>query len=316
MVIKANPTMQPPQAPSTPIVAQQALSELVNYYRELAEYHRSSVDYHRQLLEKHSQDAEVAEKQLASIEAILHPLRATPAPESNSDNISLTTGSVNQDINGKQVNGTKTITSFEDQTQNKLPEKGSNTLVVPEVTTVELEESKVEEITTDNKKSKTKASKSVIRSSSKKNNKTKSSQTSRTKVHGRNRRKAQELPSNQKDAEQDSISSEATKTKKPTKSKNTRKIKKPTKTFSPRLPYSEKLAARETIVDAVAFCLQEYYPQTINAEYIVDYYYPEGLEGETKKRAYGAFSNCLSKGAGKQGWVRSSIGKYRWKEGS
>ena len=66
----------------------------------------------------------------------------------------------------------------------------------------------------------------------------------------------------------------------------------------------------------MALCLQEYYPTVISAEDVVKYYYPEGLEGETKKRAYEAFSNCLSKGAGKKGWVRSSIGKYRWKEES
>lgn len=57
MVITAISTRQPPQAPSTPVVAQQALNDLVNYYRELAQYHRSSVDYHRQLLEQHSQEA-------------------------------------------------------------------------------------------------------------------------------------------------------------------------------------------------------------------------------------------------------------------
>ncbi len=266
MVITALSTRQPPQAPSTPVVAKQALSDLVNYYRELAAYHRSSVDYHRQLLEQHSQDAEVAEKQLASIEAILHPL---------------TTVSVNQDING-----TGKITSLEDKAKDKLSEEASKTLAVPEVTTVEPEESKAESTPTDVKKPETKASKSVTQPSPKKNGKVKG------------------------------ISSKATKTKKPTKSKNTRQAKKSTKAFSSRLPYSEKLAARETIVDAVAFCLQEYYPTVISAEDVVKYYYPEGLEGETKKRAYGAFSNCLSKGAGKQGWVRSSIGKYRWKEGS
>ena len=271
MVITALSTRQPPQAPSTPVVAKQALSELVDYYRELAEYHRSSVDYHRQLLEQHSQDAEVAEKQLASIEAILHPL---------------TTASLNQDANGKQVNGTGQITSLKDKTQDKVSEEASKTLAVPEATTVEPEESKVEEITTDDKKPETKASSSVTQSSPKKNRKVKG------------------------------IRSKATKTKKPTKSKNTRQAKKSTKAFSSRLPYSEKLAARETIVDAVAFCLQEYYPSVINAEELVKYYYPEGLDKEASKKAYAAFSNCLSKGAGKQGWVRSSIGKYRWQEGS
>ena len=273
MVITALSTRQPPQAPSTPVVAKQTLSELVDYYRELAQYHRSSVDYHRQLLEQHSQDAEVAEKQLASIEAILHPL---------------TTESVNQDANDKQVNRTGQITSLEDKVQDKVSEGASKTLAVPEVTTIETEpkESKVESTPTNVKKPETKASSSVTQSSPKKNGKLQTT------------------------------SSKAAKTKKPTKKKNSNKTKKSPKAFSSRLPYSEKLAARETIVDAVALCLQEYYPKVINTQDIVNYYYPEGLEGETKKRAYGAFSNCLSKGAGKQGWVRSSIGKYRWKEGS
>ncbi len=271
MVITANQTMQPPQAPSTPVVAQQALSELVNYYRELAQYHRSSVNYHRQLLEQHSQDAEVAEKQLASIEAILHPL---------------TTESVNQDANGKQVNGTGIITSSEDKAKGTLSEVTSDTLAAREVTSVEPKpEKKVEKTTSKVEKSKAKASKPVTQSSPKKNGKAKSGST------------------------------KASKAKKPTKNKNTNKTKKSTKAYSSRLPYSEKLASCETIVDAVALCLQEYYPKVINTEDLVNYYYPDGLEGETKKRAYGAFSNCLSKGAGKQGWVRASIGKYRWKDG-
>ncbi|MDJ0595197.1 MAG: hypothetical protein QNJ72_35330 [Pleurocapsa sp. MO_226.B13] len=267
MVITAISTRQPPQAPSTPVVAQQALSELVQYYRELAAYHRSSADYHRQLLEQHSQDAEVVEKQLASIEAILHPL---------------TTSSVNQDANGKQVNRTGQITSLEDT----VSEEDKDIPVASEEITVEPEESKVKEITTDDKKPETKASKSVTQGSRKNSVQTKSG------------------------------SSKATKAKKPTKKKNTNKTKKSTKAFSSRLPYSEKLASCETIVDAVALCLQEYYPKVINTQDLVNYYYPEGLEGETKKKAYEAFSNSLSKGAGKQGWVRSSIGKYRWKEGS
>ena len=271
MVITAISTRQPPQAPSTPVVAQQALSELVNYYRELAEYHRSSVDYHRQLLEQHSQEAEVAEQQLASIEAILHPL---------------TTESVNQDANGKQVNGTGQITSLEDKAKDKVSEEASKTLAVPEVKTVEPKpEKKVEKTATEIEKSQAKASKSVTQGSPKNRVQTKSG------------------------------SSKAAKAKKPTKKKkNTRQAKKSTKAFSSRLPYSEKLASCETIVDAVTLCLQEYYPKVINTQDLVNYYYPEGLEGETKKKAYEAFSNSLSKGAGKQGWVRASIGKYRWKD--
>ncbi len=273
MVITANQTRQPPQAPSTPVVAQQALSELVNYYRELAQYHRSSVDYHRQLLEQHSQDAEVAEKQLASIEAILAPLTTAP---------------LNLDANGKQVNGTGQITSLEEGAKDTtVAEEASKTLAVREVTSVEPKpEKKVEKTTSKVEKSKAKASKSITQGSRKNSVQTKSGST------------------------------KASKAKKPTKNQNTSKTKKSTKAFSSRLPYSEKLASCHTIVDAVALCLQEYYPKVINTQDLVNYYYPEGLEGETKKKAYEAFSNSLSKGAGQQGWIRASIGKYRWKEGS
>jgi hypothetical protein len=262
MLISTAQTIQPPQPPSTPVVAQQALSELVNYYRELANYHRSLVDYHQKLLEQHSQEAEVAEKQLASIESLLYPLTTEPVNQKTKSN-----------ANGKQVNGTALVIPSEDKS---------------EVATFEPkpEELKGEKAATEVGKSKTETSKSVTQDSPKNNGKTKSSST------------------------------EAVKTKQTTKKKNTNKTKKPTKANSSRLPYSEKLAFSETIVNAVAVCLQESYPQVIGAEDILKYYYPEGLEGEAKKRAYGAFSNCLSKGAGKQGWVRSSIGKYRWKDES
>ncbi len=54
--------------------------------------------------------------------------------------------------------------------------------------------------------------------------------------------------------------------------------------------------------------------ERLRAEDMVKYYYPEGLEGETNKRAYNAFSDWLRKGAGKRGWVKASIGKYCWQE--
>ncbi len=314
MVITANQNRQPPQAPSTPVVTRQALSELVNYYRELAHFHRSSVDYHRQLLEQHVLDAEVAEKQLASIEAILHPLRTTQAPEFDSGDVSLTTESVNQDANGKQVNRTGIVTPSKDKAKDTVSEGASDTLAVREVTAVEPEPKKqLEGTATDVEKSEPEASKPVTqsspkkKSSPKKNSKTSGQTTRRPKAHPK-------LSGTRGNADQESTSSKASKTKKPTKKKNTRPTKKPTPAFSSRLPYSEKLAASETVVDAVALCLQEYYPQVITAEELVKYYYPEGLDRETKKRANEAFSNCLSKGAGKKGWIRASIGKYRWKD--
>ena len=199
-------TMKPSPAPSTPVVGQEALRELVNYYRELAHFHLDSVDYHQKLLAQHSVEAEAAEKQLASMEALLQPL----------------------------------ITEKESQ--------------------------------------------SVTVGLSVKQGKTKSRST------------------------------KVAKTQKPTPKKKTHKRKKSTKSPSSRLPESEKLASHKTVVEAVAFCLQESYPQVITASDMVKYYYPEGLEGETKQRAYNAFSDCLRKGAGKRGWVRTSIGKYRWLE--
>ncbi len=204
MVISEAETMEPSPAPSRPVVGQEALTELVNYYRELAHFHRDSVNYHQKLLTQHSVDAEAVEKQLASIEALLRPL---------------------------------------------ITEKESQSITV---------------------------------GSRRKQGKTKSSST------------------------------KVAKTQKSTPKKKTNKRKKSTQSLSSRLPESEKLASHKTVVDAVALCLQEYYPQVITASDIVKHYYPEGLEGETKKRAYNAFSDCLRKGAGKRGWVRTSIGKYRW----
>ncbi|MDJ0575529.1 MAG: hypothetical protein QNJ65_10235 [Xenococcaceae cyanobacterium MO_234.B1] len=271
--------LQPPQAPSTPVVAQQALTDLVNYYRELADFHRSSIDYHQKLLEQHSAEAEAAEKQLASIEALLNPL---------------TTESVNQEfssnVNGKLVNETVIITPLEDKS---------------EVTTSEPKpEKQVEKTTTDAEKSESEDSKSITGGSPKNNRKTKSTATKAAKTKSTGNRVAKTK----------STATRVAKTKKPTQKKKTNKAKKSTKAPSSRLPYSEKLASHETVVNAVAFCLQEYYPKVITAEDVVKYYYPDGLEGDTKKRAYAAFSDCLIKGAGKRGWVKVSIGKYSWQD--
>ena len=157
MVISETETMEPSPAPSKPVVAQEALRELVNYYRELAHFHRDSVEYHQKLLAQHSVEAEAAEKELASIEALLHPL----------------------------------ITEKESQ--------------------------------------------SISIGSSQKQGKTKSSST------------------------------KVAKTQKSTPKKKTHKRKKSTKSPSSRLPESEKLASHKTVVEAVAFCLQESYPQVITA---------------------------------------------------
>ncbi len=278
MVITTNQTIHPlqPQPPSMPVVSQEALKQLVDYYRQMADYHRSCVDYHQQLLEQHSHEASVVEKQLASIEAVLPTLTR----ESLSQEISHQT-------NGQQTYGTEKITSLKDQASDTVAETASATLNIAEVTKGGSQADKTSK--NQPKKSATEADQSVAQASS------------------------QKKPQDEKNPPQAKrISSSAKKTQNLTPKKKTQKSQKSTKTHSSRMPHSDKLIQRESIVDAVGFCLQEYYPKVISAKDILKYYYPEGLKGESHKKAYAAFSNCLSKGAGKQGWLRASLGKYRW----
>ncbi len=122
MVITTNQTIHPlqPQPPSMPVVSQEALKQLVDYYRQMADYHRSCVDYHQQLLEQHSHEASVVEKQLASIEAVL----PTFTKESLSQEISHQT-------NGKSTHDTGKITSLKAQGSDTV---GETTLNIAEVT--------------------------------------------------------------------------------------------------------------------------------------------------------------------------------------
>ena len=246
---------QPPQAPSTPVIAQQAIEELIDYYRELAHFHHLSIEYHQKLVQQHQQEAEAAEKQLADIETLLHPLIITGDRQSNGN------------ANGNSINGTAKTTVITPSENRSQPNK------------------QIVEKPVENKESKTTKSQTVIEDSTQnKNNK--------------------------------NSTTESTKTKKLAKKQNTNKTSKSSKSFSSRLPLSEKLAHHETIVDAVAVCLQEYYPRVVSVKNILEYYYRDGLDELAKKKAYASFSDCLSKGAGKQGWVKISKGNYRWKDES
>lgn len=249
---------QPPQAPQTPVIAQQAIEKLIDYYRELAHFHRSSIEYHQKLAQQHTREVEAAEKQLADIEALLHPL-TVGEHKSN--------GNPNGSVNGTAK--TTVVTPSEDSSAVK-PVKSEPDKQISEI---------------ENKKSESAKSQTVVEDSTQ-NKSNKSSTT------------------------------EATKTKKPATRQNTNKTKKSSKSFSSRLPLSKKLAHHETIVDAVAVCLQEYYPHVVSVKNILEYYYPDGLDEVAKKKAYASFSDCLSKGAGKQGWVKISKGNYRWKDES
>lgn len=241
---------QPPQAPSTPVIAQQAIEELIDYYRELAHFHHLSVEYHQELVQQHTKEVEAAQKQLANIEALLHPLEVSDRQNGNG--------------NGS-TNGTAKTTVITPSEVKSTPDKQ-----IASKTVEEASES---------------THQTAIEDSTLHDRKTKDSTT------------------------------EATKTKKQAK-KDTSKTKKSSKSFSSRLPLSEKLAHHETIVDAVAVCLQEYYPRVVSVRNILEYYYPDGLDKLSKKKAYASFSDCLSKGAEKQGWVKISVGNYRWKDES
>lgn len=242
---------QPPQAPSTPVIAQQAIAELIDYYRELAHFHHLSVEYHQELVQQHTREVEAAQKQLANIEALLHPLEVNNRQKGNA--------------NGNGTNGTAKTTVITPSEVKLAPDK---------------------QIATKTVENESESAQTAIENSTSHARKTKDSTT------------------------------EATKTKKPAKKQDTSKTKKSSKSFSSRLPLSEKLAHHETIVDAVAVCLQEYYPRVVSVRNILEYYYPDGLDKVAKKKAYASFSDCLSKGAGKQGWVKISVGNYRWKDES
>lgn len=276
MTNNAPQTTQPPQAPSKPVVAQQALNELIDYYRQLADYHQSSVNYHQQLVEQHSFELELVEKQMANIEALLDPLKKASLSENGA-------------VNPKQIDEPRVETISTDSTV-ELP------------ITEERESTETESISESNLS----------------NGKTTADTETAEAILSDNRESIEEETSR---AESNATKAKATEKSKSSGSKSrggkksrstTKKAKKP---FSSRLPYSPLLEPYETISDAVAGCLQEHYPQVMSGDDILQYYYPDGLSGETKTRAYGAFSNTLSKGAGQKGWIKESIGKYRWREG-
>ncbi len=304
--------MQPPQAPSRPIVAQQALNELIDYYRQLANYHHSSVNYYQQLVEQHSKEIKLVEKQMASIEALLNPL----AKDSQSEN-----GAVIQ----KQVDETSQVASPTDSTlDTEMPEAESSAAGEVEENLADLTDCDRDQIETQttseigdfsgNGKTTAKSEPLNVENSPENVPETQASATEQ-EITNRSTESKQGTTETKKTKVKANSKSTSSGTKATRGSKKRSKTKETRKPFSSRLPYSPLLEPYETISDAVAGCLQEHYPHVMSADDILKYYYPEGLTGETKTRAYGAFSNTLSKGAGKKGWIKESIGKYRWREG-
>jgi hypothetical protein len=96
-------------------------------------------------------------------------------------------------------------------------------------------------------------------------------------------------------------------------SKNSKKQTKKSIVLRSRLAYSDKLA-NTSLVDAVAECLRENYPLTMNANEVVRCLYPNGLPEEERKQARSSVSDTLNKRCGDKGWKRISVGVYVWDE--
>ncbi|VEP13553.1 conserved hypothetical protein [Hyella patelloides LEGE 07179] len=280
VTIESSPT-QLPQPPNPPVVAKEALSKLVQYYQELAFYHRSLVDRYQQLLEQHISEAKVAETQLASIEAILSPLTAHSQkiadtilnPTTTTEEIADQTSPLESGING---NGQQPKEEESQLVTTKLEKKVPNQAEEKIAIGVKHPESATSD-TPELPKTKTETTASNTKAiKTVKNNSTKSKQVAKT-----------------------------------TKEKTTTRDKKVAKSSS-NLPVSQKLDQYDTIGIAVRAYLKERSPEVVTAADVVHYFYPDGLDASNRKKAQASFSTCLSKGAGKQGWVRTSVGRYAW----
>ncbi len=97
----------------------------------------------------------------------------------------------------------------------------------------------------------------------------------------------------------------------PTTKKRKRKSTKAKKSHNrTRLPPCAKIDQYETLTGAIKACLRQHYPKTMDAHEVLDWMYPEGLEGKTKTKAYQAVSDGLNKGCSRKQWQRVEIGIY------
>ena len=79
-----------------------------------------------------------------------------------------------------------------------------------------------------------------------------------------------------------------------------------------RLPSSPKLEQYVTLTAALAQILQESYPQPMNIDAILQWFYPEGLSSSDRKQARASINDMLNKGSGYKGWKRVKAGQYMW----
>ena len=98
-------------------------------------------------------------------------------------------------------------------------------------------------------------------------------------------------------------------------SKSSQKKKKSGRTYHrSRLPNTGKMKQFETLTAAIAACLKEHSPQKMDAHQIMDWIYPDPLAEKIRSKAYQAISDGLNKGCSRNRWQRAEIGWYFWEE--
>ncbi len=108
------------------------------------------------------------------------------------------------------------------------------------------------------------------------------------------------------------VSSTAKKSSTKKKTSNTNNKSPQARLTYSRLPYSPKLEQYVTLTAALAQILQESYPQAMNIDAILQWFYPEGLSSSERKQARASINDMLNKGSGYKGWKRVKAGQYMW----
>lgn len=79
-----------------------------------------------------------------------------------------------------------------------------------------------------------------------------------------------------------------------------------------RLPNTGRMKQYETLTAAIAQCLREHSPQSMDAHQVMQWIYPDGLSEKLRSKAYQAVSDGLNKGCSRKRWQREEIGWYFW----
>jgi hypothetical protein len=72
---------------------------------------------------------------------------------------------------------------------------------------------------------------------------------------------------------------------------------------------SERLARYATVMDALAACLKEHYPNSMTTRQIADWFYPEELSHSRREKVHTAMGKALSAGCDRL-WRRVRVGEY------